>query len=263
MGQFVEDFFQLGSLGTEQHDVTGGTVHVGQTGATQIPNVAQVAQELAVVVLTGRLSHTHGVEVSHAGEHFGLVAVTADNAAAVTEHTHDTAVLPVCFHFVVGKLKHTQKVFRAVHRDLIIKTLGVLGPIGRLLFDVGHKARPRAAFKLVQQGGCMFRHCHTSTWFVCITRSRDVPVNCGDPVRQSGGTGAKSLPVLGGSYPVSTRMLAKTSMRPPRKIGTPQGIADNGRARATDRQAATRSNHCLAHFQHNDNRGGMIYTKGA
>ena len=58
-------------------------------------------------------------------------------------------------------------------------------------------------------------------------------------------------------------MPANTSMRPPRKIGTPQGIADNGRARATDRQAATRSNHCLAHFQHNDNRGSMIYTKGA
>ena len=33
------------------------------------------------------------------------------------------------------------------------------------------------------------------------------------------------------------------SVRPPRKIGTPQGIADNGRARATDRQAATRSKH--------------------
>ena len=157
-----------------------------------------------MVVLAGRLGHTHGVEVSHAGEHFGLVAVTANNAAAVTEHADDAAVLPVCFHFVVGKLKHTQKVFRAVHRDLIIKTLGVLGPIGRLLFDVGHKARPRAAFKLVQQGGCMFRHCHTSTWFVCITRSRDVPVNCGDPVRQSGVQARNRCPCMRGYSPQHT-----------------------------------------------------------
>ncbi|WP_337528609.1 hypothetical protein, partial [Desulfovibrio sp.] len=33
---------------------------------------------------------------------------------------------------------------------------------GGFLFDVGHKARPGAAFELVQQGSRMFRHCHTS-----------------------------------------------------------------------------------------------------
>jgi len=156
VGQFVEDFFQLGGLGAEQHDVAGGAVHVGQTGTTQIPNIAQVAQELAVVVLAGRLGHTHGVEVRHAGEHFGLVAVTADNAAAVTEHTHDAAVLPVCFHFVVGKLKHTQKVFRAVHRDLILNIVGIGRAMRSFLLDIGYKARPWTGFKLIQLRRCEF-----------------------------------------------------------------------------------------------------------
>ena len=95
-------------------------------------------------------------------------------------------------------------------------------------------------------------------WFVCITRSRDVPVNCGDPVRQSGGSAYKRRRGLEREFHISARMLR---MHPPRKIGTPQGIADNGRARASDRQAATRSNHCLAHFRHNDNRGAMIYAQ--
>ena len=170
MGQLVEDFFKLCSLGTKQHDVTGGSVHIGQTRTTHIPNVAQVAQELAVIVLGSGLGHTHGVEVGHAGEHFGLVAVTADNAATIAEHAHDAAVFPVGFQIFVGKLKHTQQVTRATHRNLIVNSSGIFGPIGRFLLDVGHKARPRAAFQLVQQGGCMFRHCHTSTWFVCITQ---------------------------------------------------------------------------------------------
>ena len=181
VGQFVEDFFQLDGLGAQQHDVARGTVHVGQAGTAQIPDVAQVAQELGVIVFARGLGHTHGVEVGHAGELFGLVAVPADNAAAVTEHAHDAAVFPVGFLVVVGKLQHAQQVFGAVRRDLIVKTLGIFGPRGRFLFDVGHKARPGAAFKLVQLGGCIFRHCHTSTWFGCITPSRDMPFRCADP----------------------------------------------------------------------------------
>ena len=104
-GEIVEDLFKLRGLGADEHDVAGGTVHVGQTGATEFPNVAQAAQEFGGVVLTGGLSHADSVEVSHAGEHFGLVAVTADNAAAVTEHAHDAAVLPVRFPFFYRRVQ--------------------------------------------------------------------------------------------------------------------------------------------------------------
>ncbi len=163
MGQIVEDFFQLRRLRAEQHDVARGTVHVGQAGTAQIPDVAQFTQELGAVVFAGRLGHTHGVEVGNAGEHFGLVTVPADNAAAVSEHAHDAAVFPVSFTFVVGKLKNPKKVFGGVRGDLVIQPLGIFRPHGRLLLDVGHEAGPGPGFELVQLGGCMFRHCLTST----------------------------------------------------------------------------------------------------
>ena len=56
VGQVVEDFFQLRGLGAQEHDVTGGTVHVGHTGTAQIPDVAQVTQELGVVVFGSGLA---------------------------------------------------------------------------------------------------------------------------------------------------------------------------------------------------------------
>jgi hypothetical protein len=40
----------------------------------------------------------------------------------------------------------------------------------------------------------MFRHCHTSTWFVCITLQRDVPVNYRDPAQRSGAANRRSEP---------------------------------------------------------------------
>ena len=162
VGQVVEDLFQLRGLGAQEHDVTGGTVHVGHTGTAQIPDVAQVTQELGVVVFGSGLGHTHGVEVGHAGEFFGLVAVTADNAATVTEHAHDTAVLPVGFLFFVGKFQNAQQVFRGISGNLVVEPFRIGRTGGGFLFDVGHKARPGAAFELVQQGSRMFRHCHTS-----------------------------------------------------------------------------------------------------
>ena len=164
VGQLVEHFFELGGGGAEEHDITGGAVHVGQAGTTEIPDVAELTEESGAVVLAGRLGHTHGVEVSHAGEHFRLVAVTADNAAAVTENADDAAVFPVGFLVVVAELKKAKKIFAAVLRDLIVKVVLVGLTALSLLFDVGHNTRPGAGFELVQHGGLKF-HYHTSTWF--------------------------------------------------------------------------------------------------
>ena len=166
VGEIVEDLFKLRGLGADEHDVAGGTVHVGQTGATEFPNVAQAAQEFGGVVLAGGLSHADGVEVSHAGEHFGLVAVTADNAAAVTEHAHDAAVLPVRFPFFIGEFKHAEQVVGSVGGNLKFHVVGVGRSVFSFLLDVGHEAGPGASFELIQQGSWMFDcHCLTSTWF--------------------------------------------------------------------------------------------------
>ena len=166
VGEIVEDFFKLRGLGADEHDVAGGTVHVGQAGAAEFPDVAQAAQEFGGVVLAGGLGHTDGVEVRHAGEHFRLVAVTADNAAAVTEHAHDAAVLPVRFLFLIGKFKHTEQVVGSVGGNLEFHVVGVGRSVFSFLLDVGYEAGPRASFELIQQGSWMFDcHCLTSTWF--------------------------------------------------------------------------------------------------
>ena len=158
VGNVVENFFQLGRGGPEQDDVTRGAVHVGQTGTAQIPDVHDATQVLRGVVLAGGLGQTHRVEVGHAGELFGLVAVTADDAAAVPKDADDAAVLPVSLLVLVGELQHAEQIAWAINGDLIIQAIRIGGPVSGFLFDVGHEAGPRPAFELVQQGGLVFRH---------------------------------------------------------------------------------------------------------
>ena len=162
MGQIVEDFLKLNGLRAKQHDVAGGTVHVGQAGAAKFPDIAHLAEIIRRVVLARGLGHAHGVEVRHAREHLGLVAVAADDAAAVTEHADDAAVLPVRFPFLVGKFKHAEQVFGAIRGDLVVDVVGVLDSVRGFLLDVGHKAGPWPGLKLIQLRGWMFSHCRTS-----------------------------------------------------------------------------------------------------
>ena len=175
MRDLPENFFQLRSLSAQKHDVAGGAVQVGQAGTAQIPYVAQMAQIFGAVVFAGRLVHAHRVEVGHAGELFGLVAVTADDAAAVTEYAHDPAVFPVGFTFFVRKFKHAQQVFGGVGGNLVVEPFRIRRTISSSLLDVGHKAGPGPGFELVQQGGFMFCHCLTSTWVNEVCRSGAEP----------------------------------------------------------------------------------------
>ncbi len=102
------------------------------------------------------------MESRDAGEHFGLVAITADNAAAVTEHAHDAAVFPVGFLFVIGKLHQPEKIFEAVRRNLVVKIFRVFGALLGFRLDVRDEARPGAFFQLVKFGCLKFCHYHTS-----------------------------------------------------------------------------------------------------
>ena len=99
------------------------------------------------------------------GKHFGLVAVPADNAAAVTENTDDAAVFPVGRAVLEGQLQNTQKVLDNIRGNLKFDAFFVLGPLFGLLLQVGHEARPRPGLKLVQQRGFMFCHLLTSIVF--------------------------------------------------------------------------------------------------
>ena len=163
--QIMKDFFQLRGLRAQQHDVACGTVHVGDAGTAQIPDIAQLAQKGRVVEFGGGLGHAHGVKMRDAGEFFGLVAVTADNAAAVAEHAHNAAVLPVGFLVFVGKFQHAQQIVGSLGGNLVIQSPGIGGANFRLLLDVGDEARPGAAFKLIQQRSRMFCH-NLPPWFL-------------------------------------------------------------------------------------------------
>jgi hypothetical protein len=88
----------------------------------------------------------------------GLIAVTADDAAAVAEHADDPAVLPVGRAVFEGELQQPQQVVDDIDRDLEFDFLGVLRALFGQLLHVGHEARPWPAFKLVQQGGFVFCH---------------------------------------------------------------------------------------------------------
>ena len=144
--------------GAEQHDVARRAVHVGQAGTAQIPDVHDAAQVIGGVVLAGGLGQTNGVEVGHTREHFGLIAVTSNDAAAVAENADDTAVLPVGLFVFEGEFQHAEQIVRAINGDLIVHAVGVGGPMGCFLFDVGHEAGPGPSFELVQQGSLVFRH---------------------------------------------------------------------------------------------------------
>ncbi len=95
VGQLVENFFQLRCCGSQKNNVARGAVHVGDAAAAHVPQVAQLTQIFGGVEFSAGLVDAHGVKVRHAREHLRLVAITADDAAAVTENTDDAAMLPV------------------------------------------------------------------------------------------------------------------------------------------------------------------------
>ena len=70
--QVVEARLQMIGGGTKEDNVTGCTVHVGDTGAVLVPNVAQGAQVIGFIEETGWLVDTHGVEFGNCWIFFRL-----------------------------------------------------------------------------------------------------------------------------------------------------------------------------------------------
>ena len=111
-------------------------MHVGETTAAFIPDVAKPSEDVGSVEFTRRLVHTHGVKVGHFWEEVRPVAIAADDASTITQHAHDAAVLPVSFFVHVGLFEQAQEVF----------SHGL--PLG-YLFYVRDKAWPGPLFQLI------------------------------------------------------------------------------------------------------------------
>jgi hypothetical protein len=82
----------------------------------------------------------HGVEVLQAGKFIRQVGIATDDAGAVSQHTHDAAVLPVSDFFFVGSLKLPQQV-----SDLRF--------LGGQTLQILNKAGIWTGFQLIQQWG--------------------------------------------------------------------------------------------------------------
>ena len=78
-------------------------------------------QIIGGVEFAARLGDAHGVKMGHAREHFGLVAVPSDDAAAVAENTDDAAVFPVGPAVLERKLENPQKIFDNILGNLEIR----------------------------------------------------------------------------------------------------------------------------------------------
>ena len=59
---------------------------------------------------SGRLIHAQGVKVRDLGELLAHIAVTANHAAAITQHAHEAAVLPMANLVFVGKFKLAEQI---------------------------------------------------------------------------------------------------------------------------------------------------------
>jgi hypothetical protein len=147
LGQLGEDGLQLLGKGAQKHHVAGGAVHVEHARTTVVPDLHDLAQALGLVELGRGLVHAQGVEVLHAGEQVGHVGVTADDAAAVSQNAHDTAVLPVALLVFVGELELPQEVGTGFITGF------------RRFFDIRNEARPRPLSQLVEHRSVMhFSH---------------------------------------------------------------------------------------------------------
>src|SRR3990172_6741073 len=138
-------------LGSQEDDVAGGTVHVGEPGAMAIPDVAQVAQRLGGVEPAGGLVDAAGVELGHVGELGGQVRVAPDDTAAVAHDAYQAAVLPVADMLLVGPLEHAQEVLDHGAAGFVLDLLDEAGP--RPLLEVVEK-----------RGGSLFLIAHGNSF---------------------------------------------------------------------------------------------------
>lgn len=126
-----------------EHDVAGLAVEGDQAGAVFLPDVAELAQDVGVVVHAGRRHDAQGVELGRVLEDRLLLVVldlgeARDDAAAVAEDA-DRAALPVALAGLVGVFEVAEQ----VDHDVLVL---------RQALDAGDETGPGARFQLVEIG---------------------------------------------------------------------------------------------------------------
>ena len=90
-----------------EHDVARLAVEGDQAGAVLLPDVAELAQGICVVVHARRRHHAQGVEFLGLREGLTDFREAGDDAAAVTEDADDAAVFPMGDPVLVRQFKLT------------------------------------------------------------------------------------------------------------------------------------------------------------
>ena len=123
-----------------------------QAGAVFLPGIAQLAQDVGVVMHTGRRLHAQRVEFGRFREQAGHFGEARNHPAAITEYAH-RATFPIPFARLVRMLELTHQVNH------------VILVFGKPL-EASHEAWPRSAFELIEHR-CVVHflcHGHSSLW---------------------------------------------------------------------------------------------------
>ncbi len=144
----VEGFLRVFRGRALEHDVPGLAVKRDQARAVFLPDIADFAHDVGVVVESGWRHHAQRVEFLRLGEFFSHFRKTRNNTAAISVDADDAA-LPETQLFFIGVLKLAEQI---VHHRRILLVLRVAQSL-----QSGDEARPWSAFKFVQHGrGMLF-----------------------------------------------------------------------------------------------------------
>ena len=137
LGHGLEARLQIVGNGAQEDEVAGGAMHIEDATAILIPNVKYFPQGGGGIKPAGGRVDPYGVEMCQTGEFIRQVGVTADDAGAITQHTHDAAVFPVGDFFFIGSFQLPQQVvYLRLRRGQPLQIL--------------HEARERTGYKLIQ-----------------------------------------------------------------------------------------------------------------
>ena len=136
--KIVETGLEMIRRRSQQNGVPGGAVHVGETAAVLVPDVAEVAQGVRLVEPSRRMIDPHGVEGLDVRKEIGTIRIAPDDTGAVALDADDTSMLPMADLIFIGKFQLAEKIL--CHGIFLGSLLHVLD-----------KARPFSFFQFIQK----------------------------------------------------------------------------------------------------------------
>jgi len=121
----------------QQNNITRRAVHIRQTRTAPLPNITNLTQHFRVIKPTRRHIHAHRMKMRHLRKILRQIRITTDHTSPVTQHTNNTAMLPVADAFIIRALQLPQQILR--HLILLSR-----------LFNLAHKTRPTALLQFIQ-----------------------------------------------------------------------------------------------------------------